>query len=213
RAPPMSRRSLFYSVRRDFRFSHTSLRRLVAAAIVASLSFIPSGGADTYSAWKARVFSETEQADPNISGENVPSPAGDGIPNLLKYAFSLDPHQDGSFALPIISLAQVIDPASGLAVTYPSISYRVSSTDPPSDLYFVPELSSDLQTWIRGDSVFGAPTSQDGANPVDRTLVTYRALLPINSASKAFLRLRVLEGQALPAGWQIANFGRTGVDP
>ena len=47
---------------------------------------------ESYNDWKASVFSAQEQADPNISGENA-NPAGDGISNLLKFAFDLDPHK------------------------------------------------------------------------------------------------------------------------
>jgi alpha-tubulin suppressor-like RCC1 family protein len=208
----MSWRTLFYSARRDFQALHTPPRRFFAAAIIASVSFIPSGGADTYSAWKARVFTETEQADPSISGETALSPAGDGIPNLLKYAFALDPHQNGSLALPQIGLSQIVDPITGRPATYPTITYRVSSSDAPSDLYFVPEISFDLQNWVRGDFVFGAPNSQAGGNPGDATLVTYQALSSVAGNAKAFLRLRILEGQTLPDDWQIRNFGQTGID-
>jgi alpha-tubulin suppressor-like RCC1 family protein len=208
----MSWRTPLYYVRDDFRGPYASPRRLMAAAVVALVSFIPSGGADTYSAWKARVFSDTEQADPSISGETALSPAGDGIPNLLKYAFALDPHQNGSFALPQIGFSQIVDPITGRPATYSTITYRVSSTDAPSDLYFVPEISFDLQNWVRGDSVFGAPNSQAGGNPGDATLVTYRALSPVAGNAKAFLRLRILEGQTLPDDWQITNFGQTGID-
>jgi probable HAF family extracellular repeat protein len=209
----MSWRPPFYNIRRNFPISQASPRRVIAAAVAILIGFVPAEGADTYSAWKARVFSDAEQADPNISGENAPSPAGDGIPNLLKYAFGLDPHENGSFALPQIGLVEGVNPSTGSVSRYPTITYQTSASYPPSDLYFVPELSFDLQTWIRGDSVFATPMSQEGANPGDPILVTYMGLAPITETSKAFLRLRVLEGQALPADWQIANFGRIGVDP
>ena len=84
-------------------------RALCLAAILVAL-LVQGGGADTYQEWKARVFSETEQADPAVSGETALSPAGDGIPNVLKYAFGVDPHIDGSFALPKISTINVTDP-------------------------------------------------------------------------------------------------------
>jgi hypothetical protein len=41
------------------------------------------------------------------------SPAGDGIPNLLKYAFGCDPHQNGSLALPQFSFVQVVNSQTG----------------------------------------------------------------------------------------------------
>src|ERR1700745_1985848 len=99
----MSRRALFsiYICTRGqpCRFSSA----LLATAIVLSAAL---ANADTYQAWKARVFTEAEQADPAVSSETALSAAGDGIPNLLKYAFGLDPHQDGTLALPVISVLQ-----------------------------------------------------------------------------------------------------------
>jgi alpha-tubulin suppressor-like RCC1 family protein len=175
-------------------------------------AFAISTGGDTYSAWKSRVFSAAEQADPAISGELAASPAGDGIPNLLKYAFDLDPHQDGSFGLPQPGLVQVVDPLTG-QITYPAITHRISSSDPPTDLYFVPEMSLDLQTWVRGDSIFAPSPLGSVTQPDGVTFVTYQALSPIAADSKIFLRMRVLEGQTLPDDWQISNFGQTGIDP
>src|SRR5438477_6411735 len=96
----MSRLAFFSRFRRDFQTSHASPTRLTALTIAALISLIPSGGADTYSDWKARVFSASEQSDPAISGETALSPAGDGIATLLKYAFALDPYEEGSFGLP-----------------------------------------------------------------------------------------------------------------
>src|ERR1700736_4745487 len=109
-----------------------SSRFVIIAVAVAFLTV--SGQADTYLGWKQRVFTEAEQTDPTISGELTPSPAGDGIPNLLKYAFGLDPRQDGSLGLPQLGRQETIDPNAGEATTHLTITYRVSTVDPPSDL-------------------------------------------------------------------------------
>src|SRR5689334_1063746 len=82
----------------------------LAIACFAVVLFATSGQADTYLEWKQRVFSETEQADPTISSELAFSPAGDGIPNLVKYAFAIDPHQNGSLQLPQVGFAEIADP-------------------------------------------------------------------------------------------------------
>src|SRR3954470_22297641 len=123
-----------------------------ALSILVMFAFSVSG--DTYSAWKARNFTKEEQADPAISGELALSLAGDGIPNLLKYAFGLDPHVDGWLGMPQGGLVRVTSPSSGELTSYPAITYRQFSADPPSDLYFVPELSLDQLTWTHGESVF-----------------------------------------------------------
>ena len=195
-----------------------ALRSVYARAAfgVAFVGFVtlanPASG-DSYAQWKARVFSEDEQADPTVSSELAPSPAGDGIPNLLKYAFGSDPHQNGSLVLPQLSFVQVTNPQTGQAEKVPAITYRISSTDSPADLYLVPEFSTDLKTWVRGDAAFAAPTFQSPGNPGDPTLITSRALPPAGENSTAHVRLRVVEGQTLPEDWQIAGFGHAGVDP
>lgn len=179
----------------------------------AMLCFGAGGNADTYQEWKSRVFNEAEQADPTISGETALSPAGDGIPNLLKYAFGIDPHADGSLLLPKISLVTATDPNTGLPVQYPTIGYQTSSSAFPADLYFVPEISVDLQTWVRGDSIFGTPSVSSGVNPGDPYTTTVTAFSSLTGTPNAFLRLRVIEGQVLPDDWQQTHFGSTGIDP
>ena len=165
--------------------------------------------ADTYPEWKARVFTEAEQADPTISGETALSAAGDGIPNILKYAFGIDPHIDGSLALPKISTVEVADPSTGVTTRYPVLSYQTPSANPVSDLYFVPEASIDLQTWVRGDAIFDSPSTENGG---DAATISIRTLSPLSTTS-TFLRLRVIEGQILPDDWQQTHFGSTGIDP
>jgi alpha-tubulin suppressor-like RCC1 family protein len=166
-------------------------------------------GADTYLEWKARVFTEAEQADPSVSRETALSPAGDGIPNLLKYAFGIDPHLDGSLALPKISTVTVADSSTGVTTRYPVISYQRPSGNPASDLYFVPEASIDLQTWVRGDTAFDSPSTENGG---DSATISIPAFSPV-STTPTFLRLRVIEGQTLPEDWQQTHFGVIGVDP
>lgn len=159
----------------------------------------PHAWADTYADWRGRVFSTAEQANSAISGEGA-SPAGDGIANLTKYALNLDPHQDGSASLPRVT-------SDG---TYLLLTYRV----PPyatSDLHVVPEVSPDLRGWHRGVNAIGVYTTD--YLPDGTTLRTVYALSPQNANPRLFLRLQILEGNVLPAYWQMQYFGHTGVDP
>lgn len=52
-----------------------------------------------YWTWAAQVFSPDELADPEASDPDAVYGA-DGIPNLIKFALGLDPHVDGTAALP-----------------------------------------------------------------------------------------------------------------
>ena len=91
----------------------------------------------------------------------------------------------------------------------PVISYQTSSANPASDLYFVPEASVDLQTWVRGDTTFDSPSTADEGGSAT---ISIRAFAPV-STTPTFLRLRVIEGQILPDDWQQIHFGSTGIDP
>ncbi len=192
-----------------FRRRRRGRRRALSFAAILIVGLVRGAAAETYPEWKARVFTEAEQADPSVSSEIALSPAGDGIPNILKYAFGVDPHLDGSFALPKISTLNVDDPSTGISRSYPVISYQTPSTNSISDLYFVPEASLDLQTWVRGDTTFDSPSTSVGQGSVT---ISLRAFSPISTAP-VFLRLRVIEGRTLPDDWQQTHFGSTGIDP
>jgi pectate lyase len=49
-----------------------------------------NSGATGFSSWQATNFTPAQLADPNISGPDA-TPAGDGVPNFLKYALGLAP--------------------------------------------------------------------------------------------------------------------------
>lgn len=46
--------------------------------------------ADTFSTWQASHFTGTQLGNASISGPGA-NPDGDGFPNLMEYAFALDP--------------------------------------------------------------------------------------------------------------------------
>ena len=56
----------------------------------------------TFDEWRAVHFSTAELADPAVSGTEA-NPAGDGLGNLLKYAFDLDPHAATIAGAPVVS--------------------------------------------------------------------------------------------------------------
>ncbi len=188
------------------------LRRISLPILFAAL-LATAGNSDTYPEWKARVFSAAEQNEATVSGETA-NPAGDGIPNLLKYALGLDPHQSSSAGLPTTSIQPgLYGGAQGDA--FFTLTWSISSTNPPSDLYFVPEVTHDLPSgvWVRGGSFIVGPTLN--YPDVIGAPLTYAAqsATPVGSNAGTFMRLRILEGQTLPDDWQTANFGRTGIDP
>lgn len=75
---------------------------LLAAAFVLLLVFTSRSGATQhhpFDQWRAAHFTEAELVDETISGPHA-DPAGDGVPNLAKYALGLLPFEPSRDAMP-----------------------------------------------------------------------------------------------------------------
>ena len=129
----------------------------------------------SYAEWQSQHFSAAEIADPDLSGLAADF-NGDGMINLLKYAFGLDP--------------RVQNPAGVLPQASPtgdSIQLTFRRQIGASDLEYVPEFSADLVSWQTLSQQAGAPQdNRDGTETV-----TFGATgLPAGTAQR-FGRLRV----------------------
>ena len=165
--------------------------------LVALLLFTttPDLKATTYADWQAQHFTSGD----TLTGPND-NPALDGVPNLEKYAFGLDPKVSCASGLPVVFLA-----ADGrLAMTFTQDSSL-------SDIFYVPEVSADLVTWTRGPGVLTLTRTVPGQGT--QSLATYEANTPLNACHRLFLRVTILKGELLPDGWQLQYFGLTGLDP
>lgn len=88
-----------------------------------------------FAQWQAYHFNAEELQNPLASGPDV-APAGDDIPNVVKYAFSLNPREARTWAdFPSPALEQ-----GRLTLTYTRNKWI-------SDLSFRPEVSGDLSAW------------------------------------------------------------------
>jgi hypothetical protein len=111
------------------------------------------------------------------------SPAADpdnvGVPNLLVYAFNLNPTVSAASGLPVISIQ-----GGYLAITF------VQRT-PPTDLNYTVQVSGDLITWNSGS----ANTTPMSVTSIDAStqLVTVRdnVLIDVTTARKRFIRVNV----------------------
>ncbi|HEX7654001.1 MAG TPA: Calx-beta domain-containing protein [Verrucomicrobiae bacterium] len=88
----------------------------------------------TYDLWRLVKFSPDQATNDIVSGTGA-QPAGDGVPNLLKYAYDLDPFSSVSTNLP-----SAIFVGNHLQLQFPRDPRR-------SDLMYEVRASGDLQTW------------------------------------------------------------------
>ena len=135
-----------------------------------------------YASWQNTVFTQAQLSNPAVSGDTA-SPAGDGIPNLMKYALNLNPWANGTGGLPAGAIATT---GSG---NYLDLTYTQSLA--ATDLTFLVQVSTDLKTWNSGAGYTTAPSAV--LNPGGLTEnVTVQAIAPANgNTPKQFIRLQV----------------------
>lgn len=113
---------------------------------------------EAFEGWVREHFTAAEQEDPAVSGL-LADASGDGIANLLKYAFGLDPRIASPGGLPAFGATEDGEPAL-------TFRRRLRAVD----LAFVPEGSADLESWTPLHEPVGAPTDNgDGTETVTFT--------------------------------------------
>jgi len=150
-----------------------------------SLAFAASACALTFDEWRAAHFPAAELADPAVSGPDA-NPAGDGLSNLLKYAFDLDPHAAAIAGAPVVSRY-----AGRVALNY---FHRTDA----SDLFYQLEVSPDLHAWSIRNTHAPAVVLPLGA--VEQWTVPDTGPFPAQ-APNHFLRLRVWQGNGPVELW------------
>ena len=131
--------------------------------------------------WRSTNFAAVELTNPAISGESA-APAGDGVPNLLKYYLGLP----SATVAPPERL-----PQGGLLTAsnflFLALSYERDKA--ATDVDCVAEVSSDLTAWFSG----AAHTIIAGVFDLGaRERVTVRDLTPVGAEAARFMRLRLL---------------------
>ncbi|HLS27292.1 MAG TPA: hypothetical protein VK041_01470, partial [Opitutales bacterium] len=126
--------------------------------------------------WQVEFFSENELDDPEVSGK-LANPAGDGIPNLLKYALGLDPWVADRSGLPEVQ------------IDAERLTLRYSRTKSATDLNYIVEVSEDLVTWENGEEEVEIV---DVVDEGDTERVTVRDQKPFPESGRRFMRLRVV---------------------
>ncbi len=134
---------------------------------------VPAAGFDD---WLDGYFTEDQIGDEDVSGPNA-DPAGDGIPNFLKYALNLDPWESSRSALP----------AAGWEDGQLSLTYR--RLKDAEDVSYIVEVSSDLVDWESGQDYVevGAVSDEGDVERVEALAVAFPG-----GADRGFMRLRVV---------------------
>jgi len=130
--------------------------------------------------WRATNFTATELTNLAISGESA-TPAGDGVPNLLKYYLGL----------PAKALAPPERLPQGSLLTYGNLLYLAMTYERDKaavDVSWFAEVAPDLAGWTSGPSYTAIAAVTDLGW---RERVTVRDLTPVDAATARFIRLRV----------------------
>ncbi|MDR3459642.1 MAG: hypothetical protein P4N60_19610 [Verrucomicrobiae bacterium] len=140
-------------------------------------TFAPGG---PYEDWRAAYFTPAQLANPAVSGDGV-SATADGIPNLVKYAFNLNPLAVNHPVLP----AAVLE--NGAGTNFLDLQYV--QRNPPAGVSYTPQVSTNLVSWSSDPAFF----SQAGlvASSNDTSVVTLRLQGPVNAAPARFVRLAI----------------------
>jgi hypothetical protein len=129
-----------------------------------------------FNAWRFTNFTAADLANPSLTGD-LADYDGDGIVNLLEYAFGLAPKTPGVSGLPVVG----IQPGGALSLAYTHVKSA-------ADITYIAEVSNDLATWNSGaayTSVIG--TADHGATET----VTVGSLLAPDAGQRQFMRVRI----------------------
>ncbi len=134
----------------------------------------------SFNDWQRRYFTPDQLTDPAISGD-LAAPTGDGVCNLLKYAFGFALDFDASGQLPSAEL-QTVDSS-----LYLTLSFRRLLDS--ADLEYVVEVADNPVEgdWVPGGVLVGS-TADNGDGT--ETLI-YRDSVPAMDATQHFMRLAV----------------------
>lgn len=157
----------------SIRLVHTAQYSVGSAAVAElTVSFDPRAE------WRQEHFSESELADPAISGDEA-DPAGDGVSNLMKYALNLSP----------FARATAADlPGSSIEAGYLTLTFARGSSR--TDIDYLVEVSGDLAEWKSGPD-FTEEISASGQGEWQE--VTVRDRTPLATADRRFIRLKIGE--------------------
>lgn len=146
-----------------------------SAGTASELQFVLAARPVLFGQWQSYVFSPEEQENPDIT-RAAADPAGDGVPNFVKYAFGIDPWVPTSLQdLPYASLHE-----GHLRMVFSRNKWI-------SDIEYIPEVASDMSSWSSSGEHVEITIEPQG----DYEVVTARDRQSITNASSRFMRLLI----------------------
>lgn len=130
--------------------------------------------------WRFTQFGTTDSNDP--VGGDLATPQKDGVPNLLKYALGLDPHQPATGGL------------SSAAVDGASFDFTFTRMKTATDIIYHVDACSDFATWSEIWNSTGVPYG-GGEALSERVTVPDVVNIPAAPDGRRFMRLRVTQPQ------------------
>ena len=133
-----------------------------------------------YENWRAQYFTAAELDNPAISGDGA-DPDGDGIPNLVEFAFNLNPRVVSHPNLPRAFIQNV----SGQNYLYIQYTRR----NPPAGVQYLLQTSPDLLSWSTNPAGFAQVSASDNGDGT--SLVTLSLQAPLNFNAEMFVRIAI----------------------
>jgi hypothetical protein len=166
---------------------------LAASSMTQSITVNPSPNL-TFNEWEARpgVFTSTQLADPSISGPTA-SPEKDGVPNLLKYLYNINP------AAPMTASDRAALPVLGTTTTggtiYLTLIYGRYALE--TGITINVQTSPNLQNWTTLGLTTGTPNStqyiEQPTGQTDPNGDPYMEIEVPATGSRKFIRLNVTQ--------------------
>lgn len=146
--------------------------------------------------WRRLHFTEAEQLDPAVSGEQA-DPDGDGIGNLLESAFGIDPRQPNPAGGRLVARIDQVQ-TGGLTEAFLTLRFPRPAA---RSIEVTVEVSTDMITWEPGETYLLWTLVERDPSDLWET-VECRTLAPINVVEplQAYWRLLVRTRAGLVGG-------------
>jgi hypothetical protein len=131
-----------------------------------------------YDAWRAQYFTAAELTNAAVSGDAA-DPDGDGIPNLVEFAFNLNPRTVSQPAWPRAFVQNV----SGQDFFFVQYIQR----NAPAGIQYILQTSTDMRSWNSAEAAVDSATDNDDGT----SLVTVHLLSSVGDTSRQFLRVTI----------------------